>query len=171
MRGLVWTIVLAGTAAAATLEKLSVDQMAAKATEVVRARVGACSADLRGRIVFTTCTLEVIERWKGPARPTATVSLPGGAAGGLRQSFPGTPVLTAGKEQVFFLWTGPSGRTHLVGLSQGLLALERGPAGEIQAVRAPISDRLLDGQGNPVRDEGVRLGLAELRERVGKGSR
>lgn len=161
---------MAAAASAATLEKLTLDSMTSQATEIVRAKVGACSAALRGRLVYTTCSLDVVERWKGAARSNVSVSIPGGVAGGVRQSFPGAPALAPGKEHVFFLWTGPSGVTQLMGLSQGLLSIERAAAGE-RAVRAPLADRMLDRSGNPVRDDGVDVPVSDLRKRVSGGTK
>lgn len=161
----------AAAASAATLQKLTLDGMTAQATEIVRAKVGACSAAFRGRLIYTTCMLDVTERWKGAARSTVSVSIPGGVAQGVRQSFPGTPALAAGKEHVFFLWTGPSGVTQLMGLSQGLLSIEQASTGEWRAVRAPVADRMLDRAGNSVRDEGVNMAVADLRKRVSGGAK
>jgi hypothetical protein len=164
------SLALASTASPATLEKLTLDQMTAQATEIVRAKVGVCAAGYRGRLIYTTCSLDVTERWKGATGPAVRVSLPGGVVGQVRQSFAGTPVLTPGREHVFFLWTGPSGLTQLIGLSQGLLGLERLPTGEWMAVRAPVAERMLDRAGNPVRDEGIDMPLDVLRKRVAGGT-
>jgi hypothetical protein len=166
MRPIFLSLVFAAAASGATLEKLTLDDMTAKATEIVRAKVGACAAGFRGKLIYTTCRLEVIERWKGADRATVSVSLPGGAAGGVRQTFAGTPTLATGREHVFFLWSGRSGVTQLIGLSQGLLGLERTSAGEWLAVRAPITERMLDAEGKPARDEGIDIPLADLRKRV-----
>lgn len=171
MRLAVLSLFVLATAPAATLEKLSLDRMTTEATEIVRAKVGACAAERRGELIYTVCALDVMETWKGAARPGLRVSLPGGTIGHVRQTFPGTPALTPGREHVFFLWTGPSGRTQVMGLSQGLLGVERATSGEWMAVRAPIRERLLDSQGNPVRDEGIDIPLDQLRERVLKGAR
>ncbi len=139
-------------------------EMASKATDVVRARVSSCSPEMRGRLIFTTCRLEIVERWKGST--TTRVSLPGGALGGLRQFFAGVPVLTPGEERILFLWTGPSGTTQLVGLGQGVLRLERASDGTLMAVRAPVRDRMVDAHGRPMFDEGVDIPVEQLRQLV-----
>lgn len=170
MRLVVLSLFLVGAPSAATLEKLSLDQMTAQATEIVRAKVGACGPESRGKLIVTACALDVVEQWKGNSRAGLRVSLPGGVIGQFRQTFPGTPTLTPGREHVFFLWTGRSGMTQVIGLSQGLLALERTAGGEWMAVRAPITERMLDRLGNPVRDEGIDLPLKDLRDRVTGGA-
>lgn len=162
---------LAASLAAATLQRLSLMEMIDKSTAIARVRVGTCTPELRGTIIYTTCQLAIVERWKGTNMNFA-VSVPGGTTQGVRQTFSGAPTLTTGDERVVFLWTGRSGPTQLIGLSQGLMTLERLPDGTVMAVRAPVRDRMLDSTGKPVWDEGVEMPLDELRKtvaaRVGK---
>ncbi|MDX2178905.1 MAG: hypothetical protein SFV18_04870 [Bryobacteraceae bacterium] len=141
---------------AATLEKLALSEMTDKSTEIVRARVGNCAGVRRGGAVYTTCQLTPLEWWKGAARPSITV----------RQSFPGGPFLKTGEEMVFFLWTGPSGIAQVMGLTQGMVGIERSASSEPMAVRSPIRDRLLDSNGKPTFDDGLDMPLAELKRAV-----
>ena len=53
------------SAAAATLQQLSTDQMAKSATAIVRARVTGASADFSGSTIYTHYQLQVSEVWKG----------------------------------------------------------------------------------------------------------
>src|SRR5580698_1807744 len=107
------------SAGAATLQQLSLDQITQSATAIVRARVTGSSASFTGSTIYTHYKLQVSEVWKGSG--ATEVVLPGGVAGGYRQSFPGVPVLNTGAEYVLFLWrSGSTGITHLVGLTQGL---------------------------------------------------
>ena len=94
------------------------------------------------------------------------VSIPGGVANGVRHVFSGSPALAAGEERVLFLWAGQSGEPQVIGLSQGLMRLERLPDGTVMAVRTPVRDRMLDAEGRPVWDEGVEMPLADLRKMV-----
>lgn len=155
---------VAGGTQAATLERLSLDQMTAKSTAVVRGGVSNCQAAFRGRVIYTTCRLTAAETWKG--RAPESVSVPGGSVNGVRQSYAGAPVLTPGEDKVFFLWTGPSGMTQALGLSQGILGVEKGPNGTVFATRMPGRDRMLDANGRPVADEGVDMPIDELRRLV-----
>jgi len=141
---------------AATLEKLALSEMTDKSTEILRAKVGACSGVRRGGAVYTTCQLTPLEWWKGV--PKSSISV--------RQSFPGGPFLKTGDEMVFFLWTGPSGVAQVIGLTQGLVGIERSALGEPMAVRSPIRDRLLDSSGKPTFDDGIDMPLVELRRAV-----
>src|SRR5438270_3614462 len=111
-------VLATGSAPAATLQQLSMDQMTQSASAIVRARVTGSSASFTGSTIYTHYKLEILETWKG--FPAAAVMLPGGVANGYRQSFPGVPELQTGSEYVLFLWTSSTGITHLVGLGQGL---------------------------------------------------
>ena len=164
--GIVALLAGISTASATTLLRLSVAEMTDQATEIVRAKVTGCSSAFRGALIYTNCTLSVIERWKGPTQSTVSISIPGGTVGTRRQTFSGTPTLTPGEEQIFFLWTGRSGITQVMGLSQGLLSLEKAPNGTVYATRTPTSERMLDGAGRPVADEGVDVALEDLKSSV-----
>ncbi len=156
-------------ARATTLLQLGLDEMAQKATAIVRAKVTGSVEVLRGTDVFTVYQLETLETVKAPngIKPT-DVAVPGGVAGGVRQVVAGAPVLRAGQEYVLFLWTSRSGLTQLMGMSQGLFAVERPAAGDVIATRAAASEQMLDGAGRAVRDETLSLPWAELKSKVTK---
>jgi hypothetical protein len=164
---------------ATTLQKLSLPEMAQKSTAVVRARVVGATGVLRGSEVYTIYKLEPVEIWKAPASGTPwEVAVPGGIAGGLRQPVDGAPTLVEGREYVLFLWTSRTGVTQLIGLSQGLFdvqveggakpAVGRNPVDgkSLWVLRSPAGERMLDGQGRPVRDEAVSMRLADLKTQV-----
>ncbi len=95
-------VTLSGSlASAATLQQLSMQQMTQSATAIVRATVTGSSASFTGSTIYTHYKLQVSETWKGTA--VTEVMLPGGVAGGLRQSFPGVPQLQTGTEYMLFL--------------------------------------------------------------------
>jgi len=170
MRGVRLLILVATAALAgrgATLERLSLEEMAAKSTAIVRGRVAASWAAAHGPLIYTHYAIRVSERWKGPAAAQIEVVVPGGTAGGLRQSFSGVPRLSAEGEYVLFLWSGPSGLTHIIGLTQGVFDIRRDAEGALVAARAAASETLLDpATGRPVQDEPLRLKLEELGRRV-----
>lgn len=161
--------VLAGLSAgsAATLERLSLDELVEKSTTVVRGRLHSPRAAFHGPVIYTHWTVEVLERWKGPEASRLDVVVPGGVAGGLRQTFSGAPVVQQGGEYVLFLWTARNGLTHLVGLSQGLFAVAKDTSGAEVASRPAAAAAMLDPKtGRVVSDGSVRLRLADLRARV-----
>src|SRR3954465_11780720 len=101
---------------AATLEKLTIEQMTQKATLIVRGRVGGCSGEMQGSIIYTRCSVNVTERWKGQSPSVTTFLIPGGSFKGLTQTFTGTPKFNGGDEYVLFLWSGRSGNNQIIGL-------------------------------------------------------
>jgi hypothetical protein len=160
-----WSIMLglAGLVGATTLERLSMDEMIAKSTSIVRARVLGSSVQKHGALIYTHYSVQVLERWKGAAVGQEDIVVPGGAlttGTGTRasQSFAGTPSLTVDSELVLFLWTGKSGLTHVIGLSQGVFKMQKDAAGESMVTRASIAAEMVQGSSSaPVRDTGVQM--------------
>ncbi len=151
----------------ATLEYLSLDDMARRSTAIVQGRIAGSYAAAGRSIIYTHYRIQVLEQWKGPAASELEVVLPGGAVDGRRQTFPGTPELKAGQEYLLFLWTSPAtGLTHAIGLSQGVFSVRRSPAGDVIAQRGPSGGLMLNSAGVPVRDTAVSLRLSDLRSRV-----
>jgi hypothetical protein len=152
-------------AAPATLVQLSMDQMTQSATAIVRATVASSYAGYSGTTIYTHYKLQVSETWKG--NPPAEVMLPGGAANGRRQSFPGVPELQPGTEYVMFLWVAPStGITHLLGLTQGLFNVAIRPDGSVLATRPQIGELILDANGRKVADHGVSMQFSDMKAQV-----
>ena len=168
MRALAIFLFFAGlTAHATTLQQLTVEEMAQKSTAIVRAKVTGSSGVQRGTDVFTVYrfeTLETVKRSNG-TQPIE-VGVPGGIAGGIRQMVAGAPVLRAGQEYILFLWTGRSGLAQVIGMSQGLFAVERTTAGDSIATRGMAGERMLDGAGHAARDEPVSMPWPELRAKI-----
>ena len=157
------------SAAAATLQQLSMDQMTQSATAIVRARVTGSSASFTGSTIYTHYKLQISETWKGS--PGTEAMLPGGVAGGYRQSFPGVPTLQTGAEYVLYLWkSSTTGITHIVGLSQGIFDVTRQADGSFQVSRPRIGETMLDANGHLVRDQAVRMQLADMKTRVTAGA-
>ncbi|MGE5569813.1 MAG: hypothetical protein ACM3S5_12315 [Rhodospirillales bacterium] len=152
---------------AATLEKLSLEEMGRKATAIVRARVLSSYGAQHGPLIYTHYRVQVWETWKGTVPSGLEVVVPGGAVRGLRQTFSGAPVLAPNTEYVLFLWTGANGLTRVIGLTQGMFMVTRGPNGEPMAYRPAATDAIFDrASGRMVRDEPLTLRMRELRQRV-----
>lgn len=167
---------LAGNAGAVTLERLSLEEMIDSSTLIVRGTIGESVSSRNGQLIETEYRVKVAEILKDPAGtaigdPGAggiSISLPGGAAGGLRQTLAGVPVLENGSEYVLFLWRASSGRLLLVGMSQGLLRIQR-TSGRVTAERPAIDGTMLDRRtGRAVRDSGLGMRLPALREAVSR---
>jgi hypothetical protein len=146
---------------AATLQQLSVRQMTQSATAIVRATVTGSSASFTGSTIYSHYKLRIRETWKGS--PGSEVMLPGGVAGGLRQSFPGVPQLQTGTEYILFLWTSSvTGITHVVGLNQGIFSVSPQPNGTIRVLRDQIGEGMYDASGHAVQDHGMQMNLSDL---------
>jgi len=143
--------------------------MTQSATAIARARVTGSSASFTGSTIYTHYKLQIAETWKGS--PGTEVMLPGGVAGGYRQSFPGVPSLQTGAEYVLYLWkSSTTGITHIVGLSQGIFEVTRQADGSFQVARDKIGETMLDATGHLVRDQAIRMPLADLKTRVTAGA-
>jgi hypothetical protein len=151
-------------APAATLERLTLEQMVKQSTEIVRARAGSISSVAVGSMIYTRTQFQVLERWKGPTNSEVDVMEPGGTVGRMTQTYSGVPHFTSGQEMVLFLWTGPSRRTQIIGLTQGAFEVLRGPSGSEPLVnRKPSGETMLGpGTKTPVQEEEVSMPLAKL---------
>ena len=169
LAGLIIVLWSCCSATAATLQQLSMDQMAQSATAIVRARVTGSSASFTGSTIYTHYKLQISETWKGS--PGAEVMLPGGVASGLRQSFPGVPTLQTGAEYVLYLWkSSKTGITHIVGLSQGIFNVTQQADGSFEVSRPRIGETMLDATGRPARDQAVRMQISDMKTRVAAGA-
>src|ERR1700682_1707602 len=99
MRILCGPLVLAALLApihASTLQQLTLDEMIAKSTMIVRARVQQTTfAGFQGHMIWTHYTVQVSETLKGLASRQLDVVVPGGTTGGIQQSYSGAPTFSA----------------------------------------------------------------------------
>ncbi len=152
-------------AQSATLERLSLEDMIGQATAIVRAKVTGSYAVRRGPVIYTYYSIQTSEQLKGP-KPSV-VAVPGGTLNNLRQTFPGAPELKTGDEFVFFLWTGSSGLTQIMGLTQGLFRISPGGSGEVVATRPATAELMLErATGREVKDQTLVMKLGELRSKI-----
>ncbi len=167
-------ILLATSVFPATLEKLALDEMIVKSTEIVRGRVASVTSFRRGSLILTQVRLAVTERWKGADAPSVDIFLHGGTFQGLRQTFSGTPELREGAEYICFLWAGESGNRQIVGLSQGVLDIQPATAASksgsapqsLAAIRPAIAGMLDPITRAETADAGFKFPLDDLRLRV-----
>jgi hypothetical protein len=152
---------------AATLQRLSMDEMLAKSSSIVRGTVTASWTAFTGSIVYTHYKIQVSEQFKGAASSSVEIMVPGGTVKNLHQGFSGSPLLNQGDEFVFFLWTSKTGITWITGLTQGLFTLPAGSPADATATRQPSRELTLDATtGRPVKDTALSLSLSDLRARV-----
>jgi len=152
---------------AATLEKLTLDEMIQKSTDIVQGKVVGSRVSERGPLVYTHWKIQISRRWKGESAAAMEVVTPGGAVNGMRQVFPGAPTLAEGTEYVLFLWTGTSKLTHVIGLTQGLFDLKLDGAGVAMLSRPASTEVMIDPKtAREVDDEAVRMKLSDLSGRI-----
>ena len=152
-------------ARSATLERLSLQDMIAQSTAIVRAKVTGSYAVRRGPVIYTCYSIQTSEQLKGP-KPSV-VAVPGGTLNSLRQTFPGAPELKTGEEFVFFLWTGSSGITQIMGLTQGLFRISPDGSGDAVATRSATAELMLErGTGRAVKEQTLVMNLSELRSKI-----
>ncbi|GAB4363549.1 MAG: hypothetical protein OHK0021_07470 [Bryobacter sp.] len=151
---------------AATLEKLEPSKMIEVATEIVRGKVLYCAGTYRPPVIWTNCEIVVSERLKGSGGARVLISIPGGSASGIRQSYSGAPTLERDKEYLFFLWQGKSGLKQIVGLCQGLLTIVKDDKGNLVAFRNKVDERMVDSSGREVADVAFRQRLDVLRTSI-----
>ena len=168
---LAWSVAQLG---AATLSRLTLDDMISQSTAIVRARITGSYAAARGPVIYTFYQAQVTGQWKGPSQATVEIAVPGGSANGLRQTFPGTPQLTEGKEYLLFVWTSKNGITQIIGLTQGLFDLSQDATGAFTVSRGATSNSMLDPRtGQVVKDQAIQMQLTDLSVRIattlGKG--
>ena len=152
---------------AATLERLSMDDLIGKSTMIVRGKILNSYTATSGPIIYTHYRVQTSETLKGTASGVVEIQLPGGISGNLRQTFDGVPQFKSGEEYVFFLWTGKSGSTQILGLTQGLFAVISGGGNDPLTTRAASHEVMLDhGTGRQVKDQTLTMHLSELRARI-----
>ena len=156
---------------AATLERLSLDDMIAKSTAIVHGRITGSSAAWRGTVIYTDFKVSVLAQWKGAAQKTVDVLVPGGIANGVRQTYPGAPEFTIGQEYVLFLWTSSTtGATYTLGFTQGVFSLPQDSTGQTMAVRAPTTETILDPKtGQVLKDQPISMPLSQLISLISSG--
>jgi hypothetical protein len=151
----------------ATLERLSLDDIIARSTSIVRGTVSTSWAAFSGPVIYTHYTVQVAETLKGLAGKSVEVVVPGGVVNNLRQSFSGAPALANGGSYVLFLYTGKSGLTQVIGLTQGLFALSADSPSDPTATRLASRELMLDpATAKPVKDQTLVMKLSQLRSRV-----
>jgi hypothetical protein len=81
-----------------------------------------------------------------------------------------------GDEYVFFLWTGKSGLTQIMGLTQGLFSVAQDGSADPATTRSSSHEVMLErGTGQQVKDQTLVMTMSQLRAQIaatmaGKGA-
>jgi hypothetical protein len=154
----------------ATLVQLSLNDMITQSTAIVRGTVTGSYAAYQGRVIYTHYKVQVTEQMKGDTPNAADVAIPGGVVNAVQQWFAGAPQLPVGGDFVFFLWTGKSGLTQIIGLTQGLFTVSGTDPSHVTATRPASQEVLLNPTtGRQVKDRTLVYALTDLRAQIQSG--
>jgi hypothetical protein len=117
---------LALNARAGVLLHLSMDEMTEQSSAILYGRcVEVKAVWTAASPIVTENVFQVHEYYKGNLGSRVTITELGGQVGNVVDDFPGVPRFQVGEEAVLFVWTGPNGRHHVIGQSQGRFRVER----------------------------------------------
>jgi len=151
----------------ATLQQLTMDDLIAQSTAIVRGTVVDSWAAPTGSVIYTHYKIQVSESLKGLRQGSVEVVVAGGVVNNLSQSFSGSPTLNKGDQFVLFLWTSRAGLTQIMGLTQGLFAIAPGASTDPMATRAATRELMLDAKtAQPVKDAVLSMHLSDLRSLI-----
>jgi hypothetical protein len=159
---------MAATAAATTLARMSVAEMAQAAPVIVRARCLGNSTGWDAGEIWTFTSFEVEEAWRGAAPARITVRLLGGRAGNLTSSVSGVPRFRSGEDVVLFLEPTARGDFSVVSWEQGTFRIRRDrAAGRESAMQDTASFATFDPATRRFQATGIRgLPLETFRAQV-----
>jgi hypothetical protein len=164
---LLWCLATLVPAYATTVRSASLDELIQLSSSVVRGQVVASSTALKGSLIYTHYTVQVLDQWKGLAMGQVDVQIPGGTLGAMQQSIAGAPQLTIGSQYIFFLWTAPSGANLPLGLSQGVLNVTSDTAGNTTVIRPPSEVLALNPvSGASASQDPLQMKLADFASRI-----
>lgn len=144
------TLLGAAVSQATTMLSLELESLIDRSDTVARVRVERTQAmwSADGSRIMTEATLTVLDGWKGGAKQSVIVFLPGGVVGRVGQRVEGVPRLEPGAELIVFL-EARGDRFVLTGLSQGVFAVSRA-GGSTVARQLALESQYLDERTNAV---------------------
>jgi hypothetical protein len=113
------------TGQATTLARMSLEQLAAAASVVIRGRCLANQSRWEGGEIWTFTDFEVLESWKGAAQQLITIRLLGGRQGPLVSRVEGVPRFEPGEEAVLFLEPARAGGLSVTAWAEGTFRIRR----------------------------------------------
>ncbi len=122
-------IALAGLLRATSLIPMTFDNQVEDAAEIFLARVDGIDSEWReserGRVIFSTVTFAVLERYKGADKDVVKLEFLGGTIGDEKMVVEGIPTFRVGEEAVLFVSGDRTRACPVVGWSRGKLDVER----------------------------------------------
>lgn len=163
-------VLIAITASATTLSRLTLEDLARESTAIARLRcLGTRSLWDQGEI-WTESRFAVVQREKGALPGIVTVRMLGGAAGNLRSRVDEVPEFQPGEEVYLFLWNSDSEPYRVLGWSQGTFRIAQNPQSGLETVtQDSASAPVFDARTRTFRRGGIRsLPVAIFREQLHK---
>jgi hypothetical protein len=162
---------------ATTLERLSLDQLAAAADATARVRCTSAQSRWENGQIWTVTTFDVLETMKGTLPQQITVRLPGGRVGHLTAIVDGTPKFKVADEAVVFLERipgglkvepAPGGGFSVAAWVEGTFRIKRDPRTGVETVTQDSSNfAVFDTLTRTFHAEGIRrMPMEQFRERV-----
>jgi len=162
---------------ATTLERLSLDQLAAAADATARVRCSSAQSRWENGQIWTVTSFDVLETMKGTLPARITVRLPGGRVGHFTAIVDGTPKFNAAEEVVVFLERipgglkvepAPGGGFSVAAWVEGTFRIRRDPRTGIETVTQDSSNfAVFDTATRTFHTEGIRrMPMQQFRERV-----
>ena len=156
---------LALPAAATTLVRMSLSQLAQASSTIVQGRVVAQTTrtNANNTRVYTYTTVQIEKTLKGQPPATITIQQPGGTVGNFHVRVPGTALLRPGTQYVLFLEqaAGAGGAYHLVGMMQGAFRVYQQRNGVERRIVLPLGS-LSTGSGSATLSPSPTLGEFQM---------
>jgi hypothetical protein len=162
---------------ATTLERLSLDQLAAAADATARVRCSSAQSRWENGQIWTVTSFDVLETMKGTLPARITVRLPGGRVGHFTAIVDGTPKFNAAEEVVVFLERipgglkvepAPGGGFSVAAWVEGTFRIRHDPRTGVETVTQDSSNfAVFDTATRTFHTEGIRrMPMEQFRERV-----
>jgi hypothetical protein len=153
---------------ATTLERLSLDQLAAGSDAVARVNFVRAESRWDSGSIWTFTTVKVVETIKGNLPGEIEVRLPGGRVGHLTATVEGAPKFHSGDDAIVFLKRTPAGGFTVAGWVEGTFRIARDPRTGNQSVTQDSSAfAVFDTATRTFRTEGIRgMPVEEFRARI-----
>ena len=160
-------------ASATTIIPMSVEQLASRSTQVVRARAMQSWAawNPQHTIIYTYTRFQVVKAFKGAPEQTVTVKQLGGRVGNTVQRVSGVRHFTGGEENFLFLQPSEDrdGTMIVTGLVQGNFRLYLTSTGQVAASNGvPEVSAVQAGTGAVSSYRGSAMTVDELESRIQK---
>ena len=160
-------------ASATTLIPMTVEQLAARSTQVVRARAMQSWSEWNAQrtIIYTYTKFQVVKSFKGTPEQTVTVKQLGGRVDNTVQKVSGVRHFTGGEENFLFLQPSQDndGTMIVTGLVQGNFRLYRTSTGQVAASNGvPEVSAVQAGTGVVSAYRGSVVTVDELETRIQK---